>query len=74
MMNINTYFNTILDTKGFDTWEETTTKVWEMYEADDGSFEAWAEAEDIDLSAVCSSEHSFDGELELNLWVWSCED
>ena len=74
MMNINTYFNTILDTEGYDAWEDADAMVWSLYEADDDSFEFWASEHDIDLDAVRSCDGFCDGELELAFWVWEHED
>ena len=68
MKNIIEYFDNILDTEGYDAWDEANAMAWELYERDDDSFIAWAEAEGIDLEAsrpLLRSEVPY-----LSSWVW----
>lgn len=68
MKNIIEYFDNILDTEGYDAWEEANARAWELYERDDDSFIAWAAAEGIDLEAsrpLLRHETPY-----LSSWVW----
>ncbi len=60
MMNLETYFNNILATEGYDAWEDANAELVALVEAEEAAWlndeeldltTGWAEARNIDLSA-----------------------
>ena len=61
MMTIREYLQMVLNTEGFEAYEEAEEALIEAYEADDETvFEAECEARGIDTTDVD----------EVNAWVW----
>ena len=61
MMTIREYLQMVLNTEGFEAYEEAEEALIEAYEADDETvFEAECEARGIDTTDVG----------EVNAWVW----
>ena len=69
MMNIREYFENLYKLAGLDE-DKVAELENEVYEMDDEDFEAWAQANNIDLSARDEKT----GELVVTLWSWDMCD
>lgn len=77
MMNLDTYFNNILATEGFDAWNQANLELIDLVEREEI---AWLNDEDLDLVSAWAVEHNIDltaGQQGLGgfvtyyqLWYW----
>lgn len=69
MMNVREYFDSLMSKMDLDEMFELEDQLLEMYYEDDGSFEEYMEAHNVDLSA----KNEELGETYLTLWVWDMD-
>lgn len=77
MMNLDTYFNNILATEGFDAWNKANLELIDLVEREEI---AWLNDEDLDLVSAWAVERNIDltaGQQGLGgfvtyyqLWYW----
>lgn len=77
MMNLETYFNNILATEGYDAWEEANAELYALVEAEEAAWlndeeldlvSDWAQARNIDLSLGETSCFGFSTYFQQ--WYW----
>jgi hypothetical protein len=57
MMDLETYFNNILATEGYDAWEEANAELIALVEAEEA---AWLNDEELDLTTGWAEAHNID--------------
>ena len=73
MMNIKEYFNAqYTATQTEEAWEEVLNMEYTVYEMEEEEFVAWAEANEIDLTATQIVLGS--PTLVVQLWAWDLEE